>query len=133
MDKRAQDLRDAPGLFVEAFRNFSALMLDEIDLAKAEMKQSLTRARVGIVLIAAALLLALVALHVVADAMVGALIAAGLPAWGAALSVGGGLLIVAALLALWGKSRLSPDALTPNRSLENVQRDFEAVKEASHA
>jgi len=35
-------------------------------------------------------------------------------------------------LALAGKNRLSPDALTPNATAKSLREDISAIKEASH-
>lgn len=128
-----RDLRDAPGLFVETLRHFSALMQDEIQLAKSELRNNLTRAGSGVAFVAIAALIALVALNVLAGALVAWVAASGLSAGLAALIVGGALLAIATIFALVGRSRLSADTLAPDRTLENVQRDMNALREATHA
>jgi hypothetical protein len=132
MDERL-DLKDAPGLMVTAFQQFSRLMQDEIVLAKAEVSRNISRAGMGLAMIGVAALLTLTALNVLAGALVAYLAANGLTAGTAAVLVGGVLLVVALILALVGKSRLTADALAPNRAMTNVKSDFETVKEHSHA
>ena len=115
-----------------AFRQFTRLMQDEIALAKAELSRSAARAGVGLALIAGSAILALVALNVLAGALVAFVASAGLTAGMAALIVGGGLLLLAIMLVVMGKSRLSADALTPDRTARNIKRDIDTLKEASH-
>lgn len=128
-----RDLRDAPHLFVDAFRQFSSLIQNEVQLAKAELKANLSRAGTGVAFLAIAAIVALVALNVLASALVAAIAATGLAVGWAALIVGGGLLVLCAILVIAGKSRLSASALEPSRTIENVERDMASIKEATHA
>lgn len=101
-------------------------------LARAEMSQIASRAAVGILLIAVALLMALVSLNVLASAMVAYIAENGFSVGTAALIVGGGLIVFAILIGLAGKSRLNADALTPERTAKNLRKDVTAIKEASN-
>ena len=129
---RPADLRETPALLVAAFRHFAQLMQDEVALAKAELGRNASRAGMGLALIGVAAILALTALDVVAAAVVAWLSAeGGLSVGTAAIVVGGVLLAVAVVLALVGKSRLSADALAPDRTVRNVRRDIDTLKEAT--
>lgn len=128
-----KDIREAPGLLVEALRHFSKLMQDEVRLARAEISRNLSRAGMGLAFIGIATILALVGLNVLASALVAWIAAEGLSVGLAALIVGGILLLVAIILALAGKSRLSADALTPSRSTDNLKKDAARIKESTHA
>lgn len=130
MDKRP--IQDAPTLLVDTLRHFSALMQGELCLARAEMSNIITRAGVGVLLIAIAMLIALVSLNVLASAAVAYIAQSGLSVGLAALIVGGTLIALAVIFALMGKSRLSADALTPDRTAENLRSDITAIKEASN-
>lgn len=130
--ERGSDLQHVPGLLVDSFRQFTRLMQDEVALAKAELKRNASRAGAGIAMIGVAALLALTALNVLAGAIVGYLAAAGLTPGTAALIVGGVLLIVALILVLVGKSRLSADALAPTRTAHNIRSDIETLKETTN-
>ena len=125
-------LQDAPTLLVDTFRQFTTLMQGELKLARAELSNIVTRAGMGIAFIAIAMLMALVALNVLASAVVAYLAANGLSIGTAALAVGGLLIVIALILAFMGKSRLSAEALTPDRTVENIRDDIAAMKEASH-
>lgn len=126
------DPRQAPSLFVEAFRDFSNLMQTELHLAKAEISSKVSRAGTGIVFFVIAALLALTALNVLAGALVAYIASVGFTAGTAALIVGGVILLVAILLVLAGKSRLSASALEPSRTINNLQRDVSTVRGATN-
>ena len=106
------------------------LVKGELMLAKAEAVEGAKAAVGGLVKIAIAALLALVALNVLAGAAVAALAETGLgPGW-AALLVGLVLIGIAVALALAGKSALTLRGLWPDRALRGVRRDAEAVRGA---
>lgn len=88
----------------------------------------MSRAGSGLALLVLAAILALTALDVLAGALVAYLSAVGLPAGIAALIVGGAVLGLALVLAVIGKSRLSPNALGPTRVLRNLHEDAATVK-----
>lgn len=119
-------------MLVTVLRQFSQLMQDEVALAKAEMARNVSRAGVGIALIGVAALLALTALDVLAAALVAWLATTELSVGTAAIIVGGGLLAVAVVLALIGKSRMSAASLTPDRTIASVREDARTVKEAAN-
>lgn len=125
------DPRDAPSLFIDAFRNFSTLMQKELNLAKAEIATNISRAGVGIAFFVIAGILALTALNVLAGALVAYIATMGFSAGTAALIVGGVLLAAVVVLVLAGKARLSASALEPSRTIDNIQRDVSAVKGAT--
>ncbi|WP_342069830.1 phage holin family protein [Yoonia algicola] len=126
-------IQEAPSLLVDTLRQFTSLVQSELALARAEMSHIVTRAGVGIVLVAIALLMALVSLNVLASAAVAYIASTGLSAGSAALIVGGVLLIAAIGFAFAGKSRLSAEALTPKRTVDSIRDDIHSVKEASNA
>lgn len=126
------DPRNAPTLLVDAFRNFSNLMQTELHLAKAEIANNISRAGAGIAMMVVAAILALTGLNVLAGALVAYIATAGLSPGTAALIVGGGVLVLAVILVLVGKSRLSASALEPSHTLHNLQRDAAAVKGATN-
>ncbi|SFS21251.1 phage holin family protein [Yoonia litorea] len=125
-------INQAPSLLVDTLRHFSALIQGELKLARAEVSNIVSRAGVGIALIAIAMLMALVSLNVLATAAVAYIAANGFSIGLASLMVGAALLIVAVVLALAGKSRLSPEALTPNKTVHSVKKDYESIKEAAN-
>ncbi len=126
------DPREVPSLLVDTIRNFTRLIETEMRLARAEVSQNLTSAAIGVFFFGIAALMALVALNVLAGAIVAYIAATSLGAGTAALIVAAGFLIVAAILGLAGKSRLSATSLGPNRTMNNLQRDVAAVKGATN-
>ncbi len=128
-DDPTVDPRQAPGLLGEALHHLARLIQGEVALAKREISQKISRAGVGIAMIAIAALLALTGLDVLAAAAVVALTGAGLPAWAATLIVAGVVLGIALVLVLIGASRLKPSNLKPDRSINQVRKDIRTIKE----
>ncbi|ABV95889.1 protein of unknown function DUF1469 (plasmid) [Dinoroseobacter shibae DFL 12 = DSM 16493] len=125
--------QDAPALLSELMQHLRGLVEAEIALARAEIRRKLSDAGTGVTLVLCAIPLALVGLGLILTALVGALLALGWPLWLAALVPGAVCLVLAALLALVGKSRLSVAALTPQKILSHVRKDLQMLKETTHA
>ncbi|EPX83121.1 hypothetical protein ruthe_02738 [Rubellimicrobium thermophilum DSM 16684] len=122
------DPRPMGALLGDAINQVTRLVRGEIALARAELAQNVRQAGMGVAMLAIAGLLALVALHVLAAALVAALAPAMGPGW-AALLVGGATLVLAGLLLLRGLAILRPENLTPTRTIRNVQADAQTIKE----
>ena len=117
-------------LLTQVLSHLSNLVRKEFDLARAEVQQNVHKAVGGIGLLVGAVVLALVALNVLAAALVAALTELGLAAGWSALIVGGGLALIAVIFATIGAKALSATSLAPTRTVQNVRRDTQAVKEA---
>jgi membrane protein len=105
----------------------------EIELARAEIGEQVSRAGRGAGLFGIAGVLALAGLGALTACAVVAL-ALVMDTWIAALIVGGALLLVAGVLALMGRARLKAVAPpVPERALREVRRDIEAVQEGVQA
>jgi hypothetical protein len=114
-----------------ANEQFVALVRHEVDFAKAEMTEKAKRAGFGAGLFGAAGVLVLYALGVLIAAAILAL-ALALPGWAAALVVAGALLLIAAVAALIGRSRLrSATPAVPQESVRSIREDLSAVKSAA--
>ncbi|WP_299961003.1 phage holin family protein [uncultured Roseobacter sp.] len=122
--------KSAGNLLTEAMSNVSGLVRNEVDLARAEISENVTKAGVAVGLIVGAAVIALVALNVLAAALVAALTEAGLDAGWSALIVGAALGVIAFVLITKGVNDLKLSSLAPTRTVKNVQRDAAAVKEA---
>lgn len=122
--------KTASSLLGDAMGNVSSLVRNEVDLARAEISENISKAGIAIGLIAAAGLIAMVALNVLAAAIVAGLTEAGLNAGWAALIVGVALGVIAFILLSKGRSDLKLTSLAPTRTARNVQRDARAVKDA---
>ncbi len=116
-------------LLSDAMNNVSSLVRNEVDLARAEISENVSRAGVAIGMIAGATIIVLVALNVLAAALVAALTEAGLDAGWAALVVGVILAVIAFVLIGKGVNDLKLSSLAPTRTVKNVKRDAEAVKD----
>ena len=114
-------IADIPGLITR-------LIKDEIEQLKQELIGKLKHAGIGIGLIVGASAFLFFALGVfVAAAIIG--LATVLPAWAAALIVGGALLLIAAVLILIGVANLKqgvPPA--PTKTINSVKKDVDAIK-----
>ena len=120
---------EKPSLIAEVLSHLSRLVRHEIDLARAELSENVGKAGTALGLIAAALIVALVALNVLAGALVAGVVALGLDAGWAALVVGAAFALIAFLMVRKGINDLKPAALAPTRTVRNIQRDADAVKE----
>ena len=98
--------KSAAGLLSDAIAHMSSLVRKEVDLARAEVSENVSRAGVAVGLLAGALVLALTALNVLAAALVAGLAETDLgPGW-SALIVGLVLAAIALFLALKAKNDL---------------------------
>lgn len=111
----------------------TTLIGQEMELARAEIGQQVSKATKGAGLFGVAVVLALAGLGALTACAVIAL-ALTLDAWLAALIVGVALLVVAGIAALIGKARLKAVAPpVPERALAGVKRDLAAVQEGVQA
>ena len=114
-------ISDVPGLI-------SSLVRDELEQLKQEVIGKLKHAGVGVGLLVCAGTFLFFALGVfVAAAIIG--LATVLPAWAAALIVGGALLVIAVILILSGLANLKkgvPPA--PTKTISSVKKDVNAIK-----
>ncbi|WP_298178638.1 phage holin family protein [Saccharomonospora sp.] len=130
-DERRETLgqRSVAELVNDLSAQTSRLVRNEMKLARAEMQTKGKRFGLGAGMAGAAGFIALFALGVLVAAAVLAL-ALVLPAWAAALLVGGALLVFAGLLALVGRAQVrqgSPPI--PREAVESVRTDIDTVKE----
>lgn len=111
----------------------TTLISQEMELARAEVSQQVSKATKSAGMFGAAAVLGLAGLGALTACAIAAL-ALTLDTWLAALIVGVALLIVAGIAAMIGRSRLKAVAPpVPERALQSVKRDIEAVQEGVHA
>ncbi|SHI52474.1 phage holin family protein [Wenxinia saemankumensis] len=123
--------RSVTALLQDMFEHLQALVRNEVDLAKAEAREALTKAATGIGLLVASIVVAVCALNVLTGALVAAL-AAGLDlsvGW-ASLIVGIGYLVVVAILVAIARANFKN--ITPRRTARNVEADARTIKESLH-
>jgi len=116
-------------LMIQLSDQTSRLIRDEMQLARVELKSTVKQVGLGAGLFSAAGLLALFG---VATLIATAIIALALilPLWASSLIVTAVLLITAGIAAMVGKNHLKQASPTPERTVENVQRDIREVKES---
>lgn len=124
--------RPVAELVSDASEQVSRLVRDEIQLAVAELEAKGKRGGLGAGLFGAAGVVALygggalVACVVLALALV-------MPAWAAALAVAVAALATAAVLALAGRKQVkAATPVIPERAIDSVKADIDAVKEGMH-
>ncbi|UUP18860.1 phage holin family protein [Nitratireductor thuwali] len=119
-------------LFSDVLTHLSNLVRGEVDLARAEVSESVQSAATAIGLLVGGVVIALTALNVLAAAVVAGLTEAGIAGGWAALIVGGVLAVVAFALCYKGMNDLRPASLAPTRTARNLRRDAAVVRETRH-
>jgi len=108
--------------------NSAALVRDEIELAKQEMREKLDSFRAGVMTVAIGGVVLLIAtLALVAAAIIGLAYYVG-PGW-SALIIGGLLALVGVITAVVGLGQLKRTSLKPEQTIETLQEDKEWLKE----
>lgn len=121
-----------PSLMRDILTHLSNLMRKEVDLARSEISENLTRAGIAVGLLVGAVVLSLTALNVLSAAAVAGIANLGIaPGW-ASLIVGVALAAIALGLTMKGLNDLKLSSIAPTRAAENVQRDADMIKEKLH-
>ena len=128
MAQHVRDERSLGDLFSELARETSTLVRQEVQLAKAELKQSATEAGKGIAFLAAGALVAYAGLLVLLAAAAIGLWQLGVEGWIAPLIVGLVVLAIGAILMFSARKKLQPSNLTPDRTIESLKEDKEWVQ-----
>ena len=105
------------------------LLQAEFRLARAELAEKLATLRHGLVMMAVGAILLIVSLGMLLQALVSALIAAGVSPPVAILLVAGGTAVIGLVLFLMGQKRLEPTTLAPDRTIDSLSADSRMVKE----
>ena len=126
----SHDLRDRPvgELLRQLAQETTTLVRQELELAKAEVSQKGKKAGLGIGILGAAGVVALLALGALTAFLILALDGA-MPAWLAALIVGLVYAAIAGVLALVGRERVQEVGKPiPEQTVETVKEDVEWAK-----
>jgi len=129
MTQIADDMRSIARLFGDAVENLSKLIQTEIQLARTEITEKATKAGMGAGMLLGAMLLLVPALVLFLIALAIWLNQLGLSPVTAHLLSGCVALVISAVLASVGLSRLKPESLAPRTTMSEVRRDIAAAKE----
>lgn len=121
--------RSISELVGDAFNQFAKLISNEFDLARAEMADKISQVGRAVAMIGAGAVVLIPGLVVLLFALAALLVENGMSQSLAYLITGGGTVVVSAILMWVGVSRLSPEALKPSVTIEQLQRDKIAAKE----
>lgn len=125
MDRNDKSL---PELMRDLLSQFSTMMRHELGLARAEMAEKASQAGSGIAMLGIALVLGIAALTILLMSAVLALNEVMEP-WLSALIVGGVAALIAAILAMKGKSNLAARNLAPDHTLHSMRDDAQFVRQ----
>jgi uncharacterized membrane protein YqjE len=109
----------------------SSLVRAELQLAQVEMSEKAKKAGIGAGLFGGAGVVALYGVGALIATLILVLVAIGLAPWLSALIVTVVLFAIAGVAALMGKKKVSQATpAAPQRTIDNVKKDVETVKEA---
>jgi uncharacterized membrane protein YqjE len=120
MDRQERSIGE---LFSDLGNEISALVRNEIALAKVELKQNASRVARNLVFVVAGALIGYIAMMALVATIIIAL-ATVMAAWGAALLVTIVVGIVAAALVMKGLKALKQTDLTPRQTVQTIKEDF---------
>jgi hypothetical protein len=115
-------------LFSDLTRDVSNLMRQEVQLAKTEMTQNVSRAAKNAGMLIGAGALAFFAVQALIAAAILALAQVVAP-WLAAVIVGAALLVIAGVFAMIGLSALKKGSLAPKETVRTIQEDVQWAKQ----
>jgi uncharacterized membrane protein YqjE len=105
------------------------LFSTELDLAKAEVKESAAKAKAGAISLGAGAIVLLVGLiGLLASAILG--LSQYMEPWQAALVVGAAVSVIGLIMVFAGKKKLEPAAFTPHRTSDQLREDGRLAKRA---
>jgi Putative Actinobacterial Holin-X, holin superfamily III len=116
-------------LVSDAANQFSKLIRNEVAIARAELAANASEAATGVGLLMGGALLLMPPLVLLLMALAAWLVELGLRASLSNLIAGALGLVVSAVLAWVGMTKLKPEHLKPKRTLNELERDVAAVKE----
>ena len=122
-------VREAVGLASDAMSKAANLLRIELRLAQAELSDKLAQWKVGAGLVLLAAIFASAALLLVLQAIVVALVELGVAASLATVLVAGLSLLIAGICFGAGRKRLDTDMVVPDRTLHQLERDKDLIKE----
>ena len=120
--------RSLADVLQDIIRDVQEIVRSEVRLAKTELREEVAKAKAAAGLLAGAAITAVFAVFFVLLAVVYALslVMAG---WAAALIVGVGLAVIAAVMVMAGLKRLKHIQATPARAMDSLKENVEWVKQ----
>lgn len=115
------------GLLRQLTREVQVLFTKELALAKVELNASLQATKAGITAVAGGAIVLLAGfLMLLLSAVFG--LSTVMPPWLAALIVGLVVIVIGLIMLKIGQRQFTPSQLTPERTLDSLQKDKEAVQ-----
>jgi hypothetical protein len=121
--------RSIPEIFGDVVGQFTNLLKKEGELARSEISEKLAHIATALVFAVIGAVVAIPALVIILQAIVGLFVQMGMSFPLAAILVGGIALAVGIFLLVGGINRLKALNLTPNKTIHQLQRDAEMVKQ----
>lgn len=121
--------RRFPDLLGDVMTHTTSLFRSEVRLARAEVNEKISQATSGATLALIGAVLLMPALVILMSAGVAALVDTGMSDAFAALIVGGGVLVLGAILLLVGINRLKADNLSPRATISQLRNDASLAKD----
>ena len=121
--------RSIAALMGDAVSQLSKLITNEFELARAEIAEKVSRAVKGGAVVGAGIAVMLPAIIILLMAAAKGLVAAGLSEAVAYLIVGLVTAGIGALAIFIGMKQMTPEALMPTRTMDELKRDRDAAKE----
>lgn len=125
----ANDSRPISELFADALSQFSNLIRNELQLARAEISIKVGQKMTATALLAAAAIFLIPTLVLLLTSLAAWLVENGMRPSVSYLTAGGAGLLLVAILGGIGMNRLKTTSLVPNRTLDQFQQDAAAVRE----
>jgi hypothetical protein len=127
-DARTQTQPTIGELFGELTRETGTLIRQQMELARLELSQRVSRLGRGLTRVVIGGALATGGLLAIVAGIVLAVTALGVPAWVSALAVGAVLALVGYLLAQQAISTMSREELAPQATIETLKENAEWIK-----
>ncbi len=128
--RESDDFRNVGSLLSQLGQDVGSLVSTEVNLAKAEIGESLDDAKKGVLSLVTAAIVLFAGLMILLNGLARALATvADMQTWVSFLIVGGIVSIVGGVLLANGKSKLSADNLSLNRTEKSLRKDQHVATE----
>lgn len=116
-------------LFAEALAQMTTLFETEIRLVRTEISEKITQAVMAVAALVVSAVLFVAALFLILQGIVDLLIAYGVKPFVADFIVGGVIAVIGVVAIFMAKKGLSPSNLAPSRSIHQLGKDAQVLKE----